>query len=78
MTHENKIQKCMSELNQTKEEAQESVAFLNWVEKEHEFLTSIHRAFKRDIKPNASFIEMCRALWNDETTGIKQSNYFIN
>ena len=53
----------------------EYVYFLDWMTKESEFLNSIYPTFKKDINPESSFIEMCLALWHDESTKIKYENF---
>lgn len=77
MTFDEKFQKVMqADPNLSLEDAYEQICFLDWVTKENEFLTSIFPNFKKDIDKNASFMGMCVALWEDESTGIREQNIF--
>ena len=77
MTYIEKLQKVKSGFPEmTNEEAHEQVMMLDWITRQNEFLKSIYPQFLKDIDPNASFIGMCVALWNDETTRIKHENLF--
>lgn len=78
MTHEQKILKVMQGMKLNRTEAEEKVFFLNWIQKENSFLEAIYPNFLKDIDPNASFMAMCDALWNDESTGIRIANLNVN
>lgn len=79
MTHQEKVTKVLKTYpDYTQKQAEEQVHMLNWITEEDKFLKSIYPNYKKDIDPKASFMAMCVALWEDESTGIKQANYFLN
>lgn len=78
MTHEDKVLKVMKGSGISYKEAEYTVYMLNWIQRETDFLEDIYPQFKIDIDPDASFMAMCVALWEDESTGIKQVNLYQN
>jgi hypothetical protein len=78
MTHEEKVLKVMKGSDLLYEEAEATVYMLDWIGRETDFLEEIYPQFKIDIDWDASFMAMCVALWEDESTGIKQANSYQN
>ena len=78
LTYEEKLKKVMDGFNLSKTESHEKVMFLDWVEREEDFLTQILPQFRKDFDKNATLISMAVALWEDESTGIKKENLFLN
>lgn len=78
LTYEQKLKKVMDGFKISKTEAHEKVVFLDWVERENDFLTQILPQFRKDFDKNATRISMAVALWEDESTGIKIGNMSLN
>lgn len=75
LTFEMKLKRVMMEFEIPAEKAREKVYFIDWITREDEFLKSIFPQFKKDIDQNAEFMGMCEALWNDNSTNIRNENY---
>lgn len=68
LTYEQKVKYIMKDHNINRIEAIERVNFLDWVERENDFL----RQYQIEFNIYLPFIYMCLLLWEDERNGIKQ------